>query len=202
MAVLAWLALNACAVAAMSSLRDRRLSNRGEADGLAVGRGTPEPMPLSAPIRERGRPLAHAVPAGVVDIDVRGGADAPARARRTLRPLLDDDPPSTVDDALLLISEVVANSVVEDRADDSTRIGIRIRLAEDLVHVEVAAPRRRFASTAAVAARVGDPSDTARRMGIVKALASRWDIDECETTRVWFELGRTDSARQLHAVGR
>ena len=162
----------------MSSLRAKRLANEEEEI-----RATPAPAAA----------LAHAVPDGVVDIDVRGGADAPARARHTMQTLLEDDPRPTVNDALLLITEVVANGVVAGHADESTRIGIKIRLAEELVHVEVVTPRRRFAPAA-------DPDDTARRLGIVGALADRWDIDENESTRVWFELARAASERRLTSV--
>ena len=75
----------------------------------------------------------------VLDIDLRlkPNVEAPAEARRSLgalRPSLDD---LLVDDAVLLVSEIVSNSVRHASLDASDAIEVRIRGSRSMLHVDV-----------------------------------------------------------------
>jgi anti-sigma regulatory factor (Ser/Thr protein kinase) len=122
----------------------------------------------------------------LLDIDLRLTPDvqAPAEARRSveaLRPSLDD---IVVDDAVLLVSEIVSNSVRHASLDASDAIEVRIRGSRSMLHVDVIDPGPGF-----------DPERLrpSRKNGgwglwLLDRLATRWGVEHNDVTRVWFEL--------------
>jgi anti-sigma regulatory factor (Ser/Thr protein kinase) len=122
----------------------------------------------------------------LLDIDLRLTPDArsPAEARRSLevlRPSLDD---ALVDDAVLLVSEIVSNSVRHASLDAADAIQVRVRGSNSMLHVDVVDPGPGF-----------DPErlPASRRNGgwglqLLDRLATRWGVERDDVTRVWFEL--------------
>ncbi len=122
-----------------------------------------------------------------LDLDVRlaPGARAPQQARRSLEPLrasLDD---SLVDEAVLLVSEVVTNAVRHAGLDRTDVIEVRIRGSSSRLRVDVVDPGSGFDP-----ARLR-PADGHGGWGLwlLDRLAPRWGVERNDVTRVWFELG-------------
>jgi signal transduction histidine kinase len=120
-----------------------------------------------------------------IDLRLRPNVEAPAEARRSLealRPSLDD---LLVDDAVLLVSEIVSNSVRHASLDASDTIEVRIRGSRSMLHVDVVDPGPGF-----------DPAHLrpSRENGgwglwMLDRLATRWGVERNHVTKVWFELG-------------
>lgn len=131
----------------------------------------------------------------LLDIDLRLGPDwkAPADARRSLealRPLLDD---LVVDDAVLLVSEVVSNSVRHASLDVSDDIEVRIRGSRSMLHVDVIDPGPGFDP------KIQRPTERNGGWGLrlLDRLATRWGIERNDVTRVWFEVASSDSGHPV-----
>ena len=117
--------------------------------------------------------------------------NSPAEARRSLealRPLLND---LVVDDAVLLVSEIVSNSVRHASLDKSDAIQVRVRGSDSKLHVDVIDPGPGFDPQ-----RVG-PSEREGGWGLrlLDRLATRWCVERNDMTKVWFELAAPVSAR-------
>ena len=122
----------------------------------------------------------------LLDIDLRLSPDlqAPGEARRSveaLRPSLDG---LVADDAVLLVSEIVSNSIRHGSLEASDAIEVRIRGSRTMLHVDVIDPGPGF-----------DPERLrpARKNGgwglwLLDRLATRWGVERNGVTRVWFEL--------------
>jgi signal transduction histidine kinase len=120
-----------------------------------------------------------------IDLRLRPNVEAPAEARRSLealRPSLDD---LLVDDAVLLVSEIVSNSVRHASLDASDTIEVRVRGSRSMLHVDVVDPGPGF-----------DPMHLrpSRENGgwglwMLDRLATRWGVERNHVTKVWFELG-------------
>jgi anti-sigma regulatory factor (Ser/Thr protein kinase) len=123
----------------------------------------------------------------LLDIELRLRPDprSPAEARRTLDVLRTsiDDP--VVDDAALLVSEVIANSVQHAGLDPSDEIEVRIRGTRSMLHVDVTDPGPGFQPDARPT-----ESDGGWGLRLVDRLSTRWGVENGETTRVWFDLAR------------
>jgi anti-sigma regulatory factor (Ser/Thr protein kinase) len=121
----------------------------------------------------------------LLDIELRLRPDprSPAEARRTLdvlRPSIGDP---VVDDAALLVSEVVSNSVRHAGLDPSDAIEVRIRGTRSMLHVDVIDKGPGFEPEARP--RAGDGGWGLR---LLDRLSTRWGVVNGETTRVWFDL--------------
>jgi anti-sigma regulatory factor (Ser/Thr protein kinase) len=122
----------------------------------------------------------------LLDIDVRLRPDvhSPAQARRSLealRPSLDD---LLVDDAVLLVSEIVSNCVRHASLDASDAIQVRIRGSNSMLHVDVIDPGPGFDP-----ARIPSPRPHGGwGLRLLDRLATRWGVERNHVTRVWFEL--------------
>lgn len=122
----------------------------------------------------------------LLDIALRLAPDvhSPAEARRSLDALrLSIDEP-VVDDAVLLVSEIVSNSVRHAGLDASDSIEVRIRGSRSMLHVDVIDPGPGF-----------EPEDARPRaddggwgLRLLDRLATRWGVERGRTTRVWFDL--------------
>lgn len=110
-----------------------------------------------------------------------------------LRPSLDD---ALVDDAVLLVSEIVSNSVRHASLDEADAIQVRVRGSNSMLHVDVVDPGPGF-----------DPQrlPTARTNGgwglrLLDRLATRWGVDRNDVTRVWFELSSPVSSSSSSGI--
>ena len=113
--------------------------------------------------------------------------DAPAQARRAVAGWLKDAlDPRRLEDAKLLVSELVTNAVRHPRSNGL--IELEVAVASKRVRIEVSDPGAGFSKP-----RVGaPPHDTVGGRGllIVDRVASRWGVTPGRRTRVWFELDR------------
>jgi anti-sigma regulatory factor (Ser/Thr protein kinase) len=105
-----------------------------------------------------------------------------AAARRFLRCVRDDVSRRTLEDAQLLVSELVANAIEHVREEGE--IELRVSPARGILRVEVLDPGPGFTP------RQRSPdSDRGWGLQYVDRLAASWGVDsEDERSRVWFEL--------------
>lgn len=125
-----------------------------------------------------------------VELRLRPDAKSPAEARKTLEALrvsLDDE---LVDDAALLVSEIVSNSVRHARLGETDAIEVRIRGSRSMLHVDVIDPGPGFDVERA---RRASP-DGGWGLWLLDRLATRWGVERGDTTRVWFDLAPPVSA--------
>lgn len=119
--------------------------------------------------------------------DLDRGPKAPALARRTVADWLAGVlSPMRVEDAKLLVSELVTNAV--RHPSQVGQIGLEVGVAARRVRVEVSDPGGGFSRPPANP----PPTDATGGRGllIVDRLASRWGVTPGARTRVWFELDR------------
>jgi serine/threonine-protein kinase RsbW len=104
-----------------------------------------------------------------------------AQARRFLDHVRADISVAVLEDARLLVSELVANSIEHVREEGD--IELRVSLADGVLRVEVLdagpgfTPQRRRRE-----------SERGWGLHFVDRLASRWAVDRDGRSRVWFEL--------------
>ena len=110
---------------------------------------------------------------------------APARARELLERLQAELSPELLDDARLLLSEIVANAVEHVREDGD--IEVRIHLRDDVLRVEVSDPGSGFVYRPR---RAGAGLGSGWGLHFTELLADRWGADREGRARVWFELVR------------
>ena len=133
----------------------------------------------------------------LLDIDIRLRPDvrSPAEARRSLealRPSLDEH---LVDDAALLVSEIVSNSVRHAKLDASDAIQVRVRGSNAILHVDVVDPGPGFDPDTVPSAR----PNGGWGLRLLDRLATRWGVERNDVTRVWFEL--TSPVSPAHSSG-
>jgi anti-sigma regulatory factor (Ser/Thr protein kinase) len=109
---------------------------------------------------------------------------APGRARELLERLRHELPPERLDDARLLLSELVANAVEHVREDGD--IEVRIQLADGVLRVEVLDPGPGFTYRPRAA---GASNESGWGLHFTDLVAERWAADRDGRARVWFELG-------------
>lgn len=116
-------------------------------------------------------------------------ARSPGQARRTLEGLRVslDDP--VVDNAALLVSEVVSNSVRHAGLGAADAIEVRVRGSRAMLHVDVIDPGPGFEPQ--VQPR---EDDGGWGLWLLNQLATRWGVEHADTTRVWFDLAPPVSA--------
>ena len=117
---------------------------------------------------------------------ILNGPRAPAAARHWVRERLAEHVSRTVlDDALLLISELVTNSVLHGGPANGAPITLRLVLEAGAVRLEVTDPGEHGAV-------LPRPPDHAHGGGfgldLVARLAASWGVDDRGGTRVWFLL--------------
>lgn len=125
-----------------------------------------------------------------LDLLFRNDAAAPGRVRRSLRALSEQLAPSLFDDLVLLIDELVTNSVLHagDRGDGNVRV--RVDVAPETVRAEVADPGPGFSPPEDPQLR---PDGSGRGLVLVQELSDRWGAVRDARFVVWFELDRRPS---------
>jgi anti-sigma regulatory factor (Ser/Thr protein kinase) len=120
-----------------------------------------------------------------VDIAVASGPGAPARARGAVTGwLFGRVSTKLLDDARLLVSELVTNSVRHARLAPGAPIRISIGISDGFVHLEV-----EDSGDAPIAALVPDRQHgSGFGLYLVDTLAARWGSTHDGATRVWAEL--------------
>jgi anti-sigma regulatory factor (Ser/Thr protein kinase) len=104
-----------------------------------------------------------------------------AQARRFLDRIRDDVDPELLENARLLVSELVANSI--EHVQEGGDIELRLALQDGVLRVEVLDDGPGFSPP-----RRARGSDRGWGLHFVDRLASRWAIDHDGRARVWFEL--------------
>jgi anti-sigma regulatory factor (Ser/Thr protein kinase) len=122
-------------------------------------------------------------------VEVRGGPEAPAEARRVLADCLSGHVAERVlEDAGLLVSELVTNSVTHGATGESKHLEVSVGLSEERVRVVVTDPGPGFVADAATGG-VDEPGGFG--LFLVTQVADAWGVSgEEEPTTVWFELRR------------
>ena len=110
---------------------------------------------------------------------------APARARELLERVRTELSPDRLEDARLLLSEIVANAVEHVREDGD--IEVRIQVLDGVLRVEVLDPGPGFTFSP----RAADASnESGWGLHFTDRVADRWAADRDGRARVWFELER------------
>jgi anti-sigma regulatory factor (Ser/Thr protein kinase) len=123
---------------------------------------------------------------GGLTMQIAGGPEAAARARRAITGLRADLEPSLRETLRLLVTELVANSVRHAHADAVT---LKVDVGPRAVRTEVTDPGPGFDPSG-----TGSPGDDHSGWGLflVEQLAQRWGVARAgSATSVWFELSRT-----------
>jgi uncharacterized protein YjbJ (UPF0337 family) len=121
---------------------------------------------------------------GPIDLELRfgPGSRAPEVARRGLDALRVGFDDATVDQTVLLVSELVTNSVRHADLGPSDTIWVEVREQDRSLHVEVSDPGWGFEP---------DPQprdDGGWGLWLVDRVSARWGVRQGERTSVWFEL--------------
>lgn len=114
---------------------------------------------------------------------------APAAAREFLSAHRDDLPDDLIDDALLLVTELVSNAVRHGHSG----IVLRVRAAPPGIGVAVADAGTSLPPRPGEIGLPGADAVTGRGLAIVDAVASEWGVtahDPAPGKTVWFELRR------------
>jgi anti-sigma regulatory factor (Ser/Thr protein kinase) len=121
------------------------------------------------------------------EVDLARDPDSPAEARRALGEVSDHLSPRRLEDAQLLVSELVTNAIRHAGLDDGDLIKLIVVAEDRSLRIEVCDPGHGFEVTEP------DP-DPARPSGwglyLVRELSDRWGVEHNAQTRVWFELDR------------
>jgi anti-sigma regulatory factor (Ser/Thr protein kinase) len=120
------------------------------------------------------------------DIELRLVADvrAPEAARRSLDALRPSVDGAVVDEATLLVSELVTNSVRHAELGPDETIAVRVLTTDSSLRVEVVDPGGGFDPA-------GVPAPNGRGgwgLWLVDRLAARWGVSHADGAQVWFEL--------------
>jgi anti-sigma regulatory factor (Ser/Thr protein kinase) len=120
-----------------------------------------------------------------VQMELRANAAAVKRARDALAKLGDSADPQALDDARLLVSELVTNSVRHGELEPGDTVLLTAEVDTRAIRVEVCNAGHGFTHRE----RAPGP-DQALGFGLylVERMASRWGIEDRDATRVWFEI--------------
>jgi anti-sigma regulatory factor (Ser/Thr protein kinase) len=135
--------------------------------------------------------MNEAVP--LFDVRLPPQRDAAVRARAVLEEIRQRVSPAAFDDARLMLSEIVTNSLRHAGLSPEQSIRVRGHLRGRRVRVEIVDEGAGFVP-------VGRPIDARDDAGwglfIVEKLATDWGVTTDGETRVWFEV---DAASDPHA---
>ena len=120
------------------------------------------------------------------EVDLARDPDSAAEARRALGEVSDHLSPRRLEDARLLVSELVTNAIRHAGLADDDMIRLVVVTGDRALRIEVCDPGRGF--------EFEPQPDPARPSGwglyLVRELSDRWGVERNKETRVWFELDR------------
>jgi hypothetical protein len=146
--------------------------------------GTPAPPPSFA--SSRSEPLTSRVglPASWT-FRLRGGPTAPGIARQAVGRVLQGRlSPEARDQALLLVSEAVTNSVRHGGADDGASVELAVTVEREVVRLEITDPLGGFEAPPYP----DDPSG--HGLPLIHSMSRAWGVGGPPHGNVWFELAR------------
>ena len=117
--------------------------------------------------------------------ELRGGENAPRTARRALDSLDGQIAPALQDDVRLLVSELVANSVLHAGVGPHDSLTLVLSVSEERLRVEVHEPDHDLQPSFPAAREL---SGSGNGLLIVERVADRWGITREASTCVWFEI--------------
>ena len=121
------------------------------------------------------------------EVDLARDPDSAAEARRTLHEVSDHLSQRRLEDAQLLVSELVTNAIRHAGLTERETIRLVVETDERGMRVEVLDRGPGFE----LAEPAPDPSrPSGWGLYLVRELSDRWGVDRDDTTRVWFELDR------------
>jgi anti-sigma regulatory factor (Ser/Thr protein kinase) len=142
----------------------------------------------------RDRTEASRGPGGTQRFELRGGENAPRTARRALDSLDGQIAPALQDDVRLMVSELVANSVLHAGVGPGDSLALVLSVSDEQLRVEVREPDHGLRPSFPAPP---ESSGSGSGLLIVERLADRWGITREAGTCVWFEIdGPGGSARR------
>jgi anti-sigma regulatory factor (Ser/Thr protein kinase) len=122
-----------------------------------------------------------------LQVDLERDPDSAAQARRALANVSDHVSPRRLEDARLLVSELVTNAIRHAGLSDADVITLVLEIDDRGLRIEVRDPGPGF--------ELAEPTpDPARPSGwglyLVRELSDRWGVERDHETLVWFELDR------------
>lgn len=130
----------------------------------------------------------HGARSATVRLELDAGPEAASTARTAITMLQGLAPRELLDDARLLVSEVVTNAVRHSSAPPGSAVELEVAASADRVRVDVMDQGRGFTPRARTAEQ---SKGSGWGLHLVELLASRWGVDARPRPRVWFELERT-----------
>jgi anti-sigma regulatory factor (Ser/Thr protein kinase) len=121
------------------------------------------------------------------EVDLARDPDSAAEARQALGELSDHLTPRRLEDARLLVSELVTNAIRHAGLADGDVIRLVVVSGDRALRIEVCDPGPGFELTEPAPDPV-HPSGWG--LYLVRELSDRWGVERNEETRVWFELDR------------
>ena len=134
---------------------------------------------------------------GALEVCLPLDAQAPGAARLVVGRLRGRVPALVLEDALLVVSELVSNGVCHSGACDGA-IVVRVELTGTMLRLEVEDPGR----GGVIAPR--DPDLGGFGLNLVHGLCERWGLERVAAggTRVWAQLARASAPASAEASGR
>jgi anti-sigma regulatory factor (Ser/Thr protein kinase) len=121
------------------------------------------------------------------EVELAHDPDSAAEARRALGEVSDHLSPRRLEDARLLVSELVTNAIRHAALVDGDLIRLIVVTGETALRIEVCDPGRGF--DAAEPLPHPDPTQPSGwGLYLVRELSDRWGVERDGGTRVWFEL--------------
>lgn len=120
-----------------------------------------------------------------VDVTIASTARAPREARDVVRRFAPGVAPDVLADAVLLVSELVTNTVRHASSGPGSRVHLRVAELAGGIRVEVVDWGPGFRARS-----VGPRGDGGFGLLLVRRMATRWGVERNHTTRVWFEIER------------
>ena len=121
----------------------------------------------------------------VIDMRLGSRPEAVPHARRALDDLVGVASETCLEDARLLVSELVTNSIRHSNLSAGQDIRLRADVASDALRIEVSDPGGGFELHPRTA---GAEEDSGWGLYLVGLLAERWGVTSDGSTVVWFEI--------------
>jgi anti-sigma regulatory factor (Ser/Thr protein kinase) len=122
----------------------------------------------------------------VIDLRLAPRPESVPHARRALDDLAGLASQASLEDARLLVSELVTNSIRHGHLSAAQDIWLQADLDGDTLHVEVRDPGGGFELRPRIAGQ--DDRDSGWGLYLVGLLAERWGVNADGSTLVWFDI--------------